>query len=75
MLRYKIPLSVEEKAPTNLTIENYTAIEKHLWLFNHHNYVHEGSRVDQSTLLNLHAYTSARLKEIYKATYKVSLLI
>ncbi|KAK4178046.1 hypothetical protein QBC36DRAFT_299686 [Triangularia setosa] len=70
VFRYKIPLWVEEKAPKYLTIENYTAMEEHLWLIDHHNYMHEGSRVDESTLLKLHAYTGARLREICNAKYK-----
>jgi hypothetical protein len=30
--RYKIPLSIEGKAPTFLTIENYIDMEELLWL-------------------------------------------
>jgi hypothetical protein len=30
VLRYKIPLSIEEKEPTYLTIENYVAMEEFL---------------------------------------------
>jgi hypothetical protein len=71
VLRYQIPLSIEEKAPTFLTIENYVDMEELLWLNNYHNYVHEGSRVDYSALLKMHCYTSARLQEICKAKYKV----
>ena len=71
MLRYTIPLSIEEKAPTFLTIENYVDMEELLWQRDHHNYVHEGCRVDLSALLKMHCYTSARLQEICKATYKV----
>ena len=71
MLRYTISLSIEEKAPTFLTIENYVDIEELLWQHNHHNYIHEGCRVDLSALLKMHCYTSARLQEICKATFKV----
>ena len=71
VLRYKIPLSIEEKAPTFLTIENYVDMEELLWQHDHHNYVHEGCCVDLSALLKMHCYTSARLQEICKAKYKV----
>ena len=71
MLRYKIPLSIKEKEPTYLTIENYVAMEEFLWLDHHHDYPHEASRVDCSTLLKMHYYTSARLQEICMAKYKV----
>ncbi|KIW36203.1 uncharacterized protein PV06_11531 [Exophiala oligosperma] len=70
VLRYKIPLSIEEKEPTYLTIENYVAMEEFLWLNDHHDYAHEASRVDCSALLKMHCYTSARLQEICKAKYK-----
>lgn len=71
MLRYTIPLSIEEKAPTYLTIENYVDMEDLLWQRDYHNYVHEGCRVDLSALLKMHCYTSARLQEICKASFKV----
>lgn len=67
----KIPLSTEEKAPTFLTIQNYLEMEELLWQGDYHNYIHEGSRVDLSTLLKMHCYTSARLQEICQAKYKV----
>lgn len=70
MLRYTIPLLIEEKAPTFLIIENYVDIEELLWQYNYHNYVYKGCRVDLSALLKMHCYTSARLQEICKATYK-----
>jgi hypothetical protein len=71
VLRHKIPLLIEEKAPTFLIIENYVDMEELLWQRDHYNYVHEGCRVDLSTLLKMHCYTSARLQEIFKARYKV----
>ncbi|KIW36482.1 uncharacterized protein PV06_11297 [Exophiala oligosperma] len=71
VLRHKIPLSIEEKEPTYLTIENYVAMEEFLWLNDHHDYAHEASRVDCSAPLKMHCYTSARLQEIFKAKYKV----
>ena len=71
MLRYIIPLLIEEKAPTFLIIENYVDMEELLWQHDYHNYVHEGCRVDLSALLKIHCYTSIRLQEIYKAKYKV----
>lgn len=70
-LRYSIPLSTEEKAPTFLTIQNYLEMEELLWQKDYHNYIHESSRVDMSALLNMHCYTSARLREICRAKYKV----
>ncbi|OBT53809.1 hypothetical protein VE04_04807 [Pseudogymnoascus sp. 24MN13] len=69
-LRHKIPLLNEEKAPTFLTIQNYLEMEELLWQGDYHNYIHEGSRVDLSTLLKMHCYTSARLQEICQAKYK-----
>ncbi|KAH9203425.1 hypothetical protein DL95DRAFT_503944, partial [Leptodontidium sp. 2 PMI_412] len=51
VLRYTIPLSIEEKALTFLTIESYVDMEELLWQHDHHNYVHEGCRVDLSALL------------------------
>ena len=66
-----ILLSIEENVPTFLIIENYVDIEELLWQCDHHNYVHEGCRVDLSALLKMHYYTSIRLQEIYKVTYKV----
>ncbi len=71
MLGYRIPVSIEEKAPTFLTIEKYVVMEELLWLNDYHNYVHEGSRVDCIALLKMHCCTSATLQEICKAKYKV----
>ena len=39
MWRYTILLSIEEKAPTFLIIENYVDMEELLWQYDHHNYV------------------------------------
>ena len=66
-LRHEIPLSIEEKAPTFLTIQNYLEMEELLWQKDYHNYDHEGSRVDLSALLKMHCYSSARLQEICQA--------
>jgi hypothetical protein len=71
VLRYIIPLSIEEKAPTFLIIENYVDMEELLWQHDHHNYVHEGCCMDLNALLKMHYYTSARLQEICKVMYKV----
>jgi len=46
-------------------------MEELLWQRDYHNYVHEGSRVDLSGLLEMYCYTSARLQEICKAKFKV----
>jgi hypothetical protein len=61
VLRYTISLSIEKKAPTFLTIENYVDMEELLWQRDHHNYVHERCRVDLSALLKMYYYTFARL--------------
>ncbi|OBT90000.1 hypothetical protein VE02_01553 [Pseudogymnoascus sp. 03VT05] len=65
-----IPLSNTQKAPTFLTIQNYGEMEELLWKKDYHNYVHEGCRVDKSTLLKVHCYSSARLQEICNAKYE-----
>jgi hypothetical protein len=54
-----------------LTIENYVKLHEHLWFNDHHDYVHEGCRVGNANLLNTHCFTSARLKELYQAKWKV----
>jgi hypothetical protein len=54
-----------------LTIENYVKLHEHLWFNDHHDYVHEGCRVDNANLLNTHCFTSARLKELCQAKWKV----
>ncbi|KAK4193980.1 hypothetical protein QBC40DRAFT_189261, partial [Triangularia verruculosa] len=59
--RYIIPLLVMEKVPIYLTIENYITRGAILMLFDHYNYIYEGSWVNQSALLKLHSYTSIRL--------------
>ncbi|KAH8655514.1 hypothetical protein BX600DRAFT_525660 [Xylariales sp. PMI_506] len=69
VLRYKIPLSMEEKAPTFLTIENYVHMKELFWQHDYHNYIHEGVRVLLSALLDLHAYFGARLQEVCMAKY------
>jgi hypothetical protein len=37
MFKYKIPLSIKEKALTFLTIKNYVDIKKLFWQYNYYN--------------------------------------
>ncbi|KAL7939932.1 hypothetical protein V8C42DRAFT_339102 [Trichoderma barbatum] len=46
-----------------------------LWEEDFHDYIHEGSRIDYTNLLNLHCFTSARLSELCQAFYEVINLI
>lgn len=69
-LAEKIGLKDLHRDPTFLTIENYVKLHEKLWLDDYHDYLHEGYRVDNATLLNTHCYTSARLKEVCQAKYK-----
>jgi hypothetical protein len=55
-----------------LTIENYVKLHELLWFNDYHDYVHDGYRVDNANLLNTHCFTSARLKELCRAKYRVS---
>ncbi|KAK3940946.1 hypothetical protein QBC46DRAFT_458631 [Diplogelasinospora grovesii] len=48
----------------------YIRMYELMWTRDSHEYVHEGSRVDASTLLNTHCYTAARLREVCGAKYK-----
>ncbi|KAK8071921.1 hypothetical protein PG996_005269 [Apiospora saccharicola] len=66
----KLGLSREKRRPTFLTIANYVHLQEQLWTRDHHDYVHEGSRVDSANLLNTHCFTSARLREVCQAVYK-----
>lgn len=72
VLRHSVPLSTEEKAPTFLTIHNFVHMQEYLWQKDYYNYVHEGVRVQDSCLLNTHVGTSARLREICGARFRVS---
>ncbi|KAF4943641.1 hypothetical protein FSARC_14865 [Fusarium sarcochroum] len=54
-----------------LTHDNFVKLHEKLWFNDHHDYVHEGYRVDNATLLNCHCYTSARLSELCEAKYGV----
>ncbi|RYP14043.1 hypothetical protein DL767_010440 [Monosporascus sp. MG133] len=62
-LAEKIGLSREKKTPTFFTVESYVNLQLYHWVSDHHDYKHEGSRVDASNLLNIHCFTSARLRE------------
>ena len=55
-----------------LTHENYVHMHERLWYNDFHDYIHEGYRVDNGNLLNVHSFTSARLAEICQAIYRVS---
>ncbi|KAK7422764.1 hypothetical protein QQZ08_009389 [Neonectria magnoliae] len=70
-LAHKIGLKNINRPQGFLTTENYVKLQEKLWFSDHHEYVHEGYRVDDSTLLDLHAYTSARLSELCQAKYEV----
>lgn len=72
VLRYKIPLSIEEKEPTYLTIANFMHLQEQLWQKDHHIYAHEGVRVYLSCLLDMHCYSSVRLQEVCMLSYRVS---
>lgn len=52
-------------------IENYVSMEELFWQRDYYNYVYKGCRVDLSALLKIYCYTSTRLREIYKAKFKV----
>lgn len=54
-----------------ITIENYVHMQNRLWTNDFHDYVHEGSRVDNSNLLNTHCFTSAPCQEVCQAIYQV----
>jgi hypothetical protein len=64
-----------QKKKAFMTIENYVHMQNRLWTNDFHNYVHEGSRVDNSNLLNTHCFTSARCQEICQARYRVRYLL
>src|SRR6266699_5031597 len=70
-LAEKLGLKDIHRVPTFLTRENYVSLKELLWFNDSHDYVHEGYRVDNSTLLDTHASTSARLKEVCQAKYLV----
>jgi L-lactate utilization protein LutC len=68
---FGLPNSTKDKA--YLTKPIYVKLYEHLWDQDSHEYKHEGSRVDASTLLNIHCYSSARLQEVCGTRYKASL--
>ncbi|KAK3938869.1 hypothetical protein QBC46DRAFT_365220 [Diplogelasinospora grovesii] len=70
-LAEKLGLKDLHREQAFLTIENYVKLHELLWLNDHHDYVHDGCRVDNANLLNTHCFTSARLKELCQAKYKV----
>lgn len=72
-LAKKIGLSKQIKGQTFLTIPIYVHLYVQQWAHDSHEYKHEGSRVDAATLVNSHCYTSARLREVCGALYKVNL--
>ncbi|EGU76075.1 hypothetical protein FOXB_13413 [Fusarium oxysporum f. sp. conglutinans Fo5176] len=53
-----------------ITFENYVHLHNRLWINDFHDYVHEGSRVNNANLINKHCYTSARCQELCQARYK-----
>ena len=70
-LRYTIPLLIEEKPLTFLTVESHVHLQAHVWRSDYHDYVHEGARVHLLCLLNMYCYTGARLREICMGTYNL----
>jgi hypothetical protein len=71
-LAERLGLSSEKKDKPFFTKPLYLRLYSRMWTQDFHDYRHEGSRVDASTLLNTHCYTSARLSELCAAVYKVS---
>ncbi|KAF4998781.1 hypothetical protein FDECE_11709 [Fusarium decemcellulare] len=69
-LAEKLGLKNINRAQGYLTTENFVKLHEKLWFNDHHDYVHEGYRVDNATLLNCHCFTSARLSELCEAKYK-----
>ncbi|KAF4458660.1 carbonic anhydrase 2 [Fusarium albosuccineum] len=69
-LAEKLGLKNINRAQGYLTTENFVKLHEKLWFNDHHDYVHEGYRVDNATLLNCHCFTSARLAELCEAKYK-----
>ncbi|KAK3935061.1 hypothetical protein QBC46DRAFT_424220 [Diplogelasinospora grovesii] len=66
----KIGLSRLRKDKGFFTRPLYVRMYELMWTRDSHEYVHEGSRVDASTLLNTHCYTAARLREVCGAKYE-----
>ncbi|EFY94585.2 carbonic anhydrase [Metarhizium robertsii ARSEF 23] len=52
------------------TLDSYKKVQSFHWEEDWFDYIHEGTRVDNTNMINGHAYTSARLSEICQATYK-----
>jgi len=71
-LAEKLGLKNLHKEQAFLTIENYVILHEQLWFKDHHDYVHEGFRIDNANLLNTHCSSSARLQELCQSRYKVS---
>lgn len=70
-LKDKVGTEDIKRDMTFLTIKNYVHMQEQLWFCDHHDYVHDGYRVDNSNLLNNHYFTSARLQEVCQAKYRV----
>ncbi|KAH6881107.1 hypothetical protein B0T10DRAFT_411320, partial [Thelonectria olida] len=58
------------KPKTFLTIENFVFMQEFHWSNDFHDYMHDGTRVDNTNLLNTHCFTSGRLQEICQERYK-----
>jgi hypothetical protein len=54
------------------TLDNYKILQQFHCEEDWHDYIHEGSRVDNTNMVNVHCYTSARLTEVCQAKYRVS---
>jgi hypothetical protein len=70
-LAEKLGLKDLHREQAFLTIENYVKLHELLWFNDHHDYAHDGCRVDNGNLLNTHCFASARLKELCRAKYRV----
>lgn len=69
-LAEKVPLQDIHRNQGFLTIENYVKLHELLWFNDHHDYTHEGARVDNGCLLNSHCFTAARVQELCQAKYE-----
>ncbi|KAK3395185.1 hypothetical protein B0H63DRAFT_386959, partial [Podospora didyma] len=58
-----------------LTIEDYVILQEQLWFRDHYDCVHEGYRIDNANLLNMHCFSSARLQELCQARFKDFVLV
>uniref|UniRef100_A0A8H7TR61 Uncharacterized protein n=1 Tax=Bionectria ochroleuca TaxID=29856 RepID=A0A8H7TR61_BIOOC len=66
--KYDLPRGKQAEKPKKfLTIENYTTMQIFHWTGDSYNYIHEGMRIDNTNLLNVQSFTSARRQEVIMA--------